>query len=234
MGTERPDCDVTAYDVAKTADGYAFSVKCNFRDDVGRYRLRQAGRFNIDNALAAITVGLCLGYRHEDMAAALAEVTVPGRMHVIRGGDKTVVVDYAHNALSVETLLTALKKDYPTAHLTVVTGSAGERDVRRRLDVGALCGKYADRSVFTMDDPGFEDVAAICAAMEKAAREVGGKDMAVICDREQAITHAIHTAPAGGLIVLAGKGQETTQRVKGAYVPYPSDAVVAERVLTLV
>ncbi len=231
VGAEGQGCDVEMFHVKHLFDGYMFHVRCNFREDVGVYRLRQAGRFNIDNALAAIAVGLCLGYRHEDMAAALETVTVPGRMHVIRGADKTVVVDYAHNALSVETLLTALRSDYPGAHLTVVTGSAGERDIRRRLDVGALCGRYADRCIFTEDDPGFEEAATICGHMADAAREAGGREVAVICHREQAIERAILAAPPGGVVVLAGKGQETTQRVRGEYVPYPSDAAVAERVL---
>ncbi len=231
VGTDRPDCDVTAYDVEKTAAGYAFSVKCTFRSDVGRYHLRQEGRFNIDNALAAIAVGLCLGYDHGAMAAALEQVSVPGRMNVIRGEDVTVVVDYAHNSLSMETLLSHLRQDYPDAHITVVTGSAGERDIRRRWEVGALCGKYAHRCIFTADDPGFEQVEDICTHMEKAAREAGGQDIQVCCDRERAVEQAIRTAPPGGLVVLAGKGQETTQRVKGEYIPYPSDTVVAEKTL---
>jgi len=224
------DCDYLLCDVVKEAIGFSFTVCQKGFEKSCRYFLPQEGRFNLENALAAITVGHEMGFPHEQMAEALKHVAVPGRMNLLQGGGVRVLVDYAHNKLSFQSLFDSLKKDYPDADLIVVAGAPGERDHARRTDIGELCGKYAKRVIFTSDDPGFDDPQEICLQMAKAA-EGGGAEIEICIDRTAAVEKAVGMAKAGDVVILAGKGHEVTQRVRGEYVYYESDAAIAKRML---
>jgi len=231
VGIERDDCDYIARNIKKETFGFSFEVQEKGRAETFTFHLPQEGRFNVENALAAIAVGREAGVPLSVMAPALEALRVPGRMNMITGAGLRVLVDYVHNRLSFQAVFDSLKKDYPGAPLYVVAGAPGERAEARRDDIGSLCGANAARVIFTSDDPGFDDPMAICQRMARAAADSGSAQVDIVIDRTAAVEQIIREAPDGAVIVLAGKGHEVTQRVRGQYEPYESDAVVARRAL---
>ena len=230
-GMERRDCDLSVRGIEKLPHGFRFTVSERGSDTLYPYHLARDGDFNIENALAAIGVGRLLGASHEQMAAALDNLAVPGRMNRYEGGGVCVLVDCMHNRASSQALLTDLRRDYPGAPITVVTGIAGGRSPQRVQGMGEMCGKYADRIFFTTDNPDFDDPGEIASRLAHAAAEGGNARVTIELDRTRAVEEAIREAPAGSVVVLAGKGNDAVQRVRGAYVPYESDPVIARRVL---
>ncbi len=216
--------------IQKLPRGFSFTV---FEQATGQsfdMTLGLEGRFNLLNALAAICVARGQKIDWQTIASGLKNLQVPGRMNLIEGKDLQVLVDYAHNKLSFSALFASLRADAPHGHISVVCGAPGQRDENRRVHIGALCGQWADQIYFTADDPGFDSVTEICAQMQEAAAPYG-KPVSIIPDRTAAIETAIANAPAGGLVLLAGKGAEVTQRVNDQWVYYESDPVVAARAL---
>lgn len=230
LGLEDESCDLTAINIKKEHLGFTFDVKEKSTGKVYPYSTIQEGRFNIENLLVAICIGSLEGASHQLMAKALERATAPGRMNVVWDEGIRVIVDYAHNKLSFEALFSSLKKDNPSTPIWVVTGTQGERDPQRRIDVGELCGKNADHTIFTADDPGYESLGEICEGLAAAARPFG-HGVEIIHDRSRAVEQALINAPEGAIVVLAGKGGEKTQRVCGGYEPYESDVTAAKRVM---
>ena len=233
VGMDRDDCDLTVRQVEKLEHGFRFAVQERGSQTLHHYHLAMDGDFNIENALAAIGVGRLLGAGHDRMAAALDSLVVPGRMNRYEGGGVHVLVDCMHNRASSQALLTDLKRDYPGAPITVVTGIAGGRSPQRIQGMGEMCGKYADRIFFTTDNPDFDDPGDIASRLAHAAAQGGPARVTIQLDRTRAVEQAILEAPAGAVIVLAGKGNDAIQRVRGGYVHYDSDPVVAKRALAL-
>jgi UDP-N-acetylmuramoyl-L-alanyl-D-glutamate--2,6-diaminopimelate ligase len=182
-----------------------------------RVRLHLAGRFNVYNALAAIGVGEALGLDPEAIQGGLESVAgVPGRMERIDLGQPFgVIVDYAHTPDSLEKVLDILA---PVAaagggSLIAVFGSAGERDTIKRPVMGRVAGERARLVVVTDEDPRLEDADEINRAIAEGAIDAGkaeGRDLLVIADREEAIATALERARPGDVVLLAGKGHETS------------------------
>ena len=231
VGVEDETCDYSASQLQKEQMGFSFLIHEKKSGLIWPCRLSQEGRFNVSNALAAIAVAREEGISPETIQKALENLQVPGRMNLIAGKDLHIFVDYAHNDLSFRALFDSICQDYPEAKRIVVAGAPGERAHSRRKDIGSLCGKYADLAIFTADDPGFEDPLIICKQMEAFAKEAGEAEIRIETDRTKAVEMAVREAPAGSVVILAGKGHEVTQRVRGTYEPYESDAAVARRVL---
>ena len=171
------------------------------------------GGFNVANALCAAAVGLAAGLLTEAIADGLEHApTVPGRMVRVDAGQPfDVVVDYAHTPESLAKVLILLRRLHPTGRLIAVFGSAGERDVEKRALQGRVAAQLADFSVFTTEDPRFEDPDAIIAQIAAGAAATGrkaGNDFACVTDRREAIRHALGTARPGDCVLLAGKGHE--------------------------
>lgn len=231
VGRERDDCDLSVQDVEKCPHGFDFNVREG--EALYPYHLSMDGEFNVENSLAAIAVGRLLGAEHGQMAAALHDLMIPGRMNLYEGGGVHVLVDCMHNRASSQALLTDLRRDYPDAAITVVTGIAGGRSPQRIQGMGEMCGKYADRIFFTTDNPDFEEPGDIAARLAHAAAQGGSARVSIELDRSRAVERAILESPEGGVIVLAGKGNDAIQRIRGSYVPYESDPVAARRCLAL-
>ncbi len=182
------------------------------------------GTFSIYNSLAAIAVCDCFGVEEAKMIAALKQVKVKGRIEMIKvSEDFTLMIDYAHNAMSLKSLLTTLKEYHPK-RLVCVFGCGGNRARSRRFEMGEVSGNYADFTIITSDNPRFEEPEAILADIETGIAKTDGKYIKII-DRKEAIAYAIHHGQPGDVIVLAGKGHEDYQEIRG--VKYPMD----ERVL---
>ena len=171
-----------------------------------------AGRFNIYNAIAAMTAARTLGVSAEEMKKALETVSVRGRTEIIpTGRDFTVMLDYAHNGVAMENLLAALR-EYQPKRLVTVFGCGGNRDPHRRTEMGLAAGKAADLSVITSDNPREEEPDAIIADIVCAISETGGA-YKVIPNRAEAIKWTLQNARHGDIIAVCGKGHETYQLI---------------------
>lgn len=202
--------DLQADDVQLAADGTSFRLTTP--SGSVPVRLNLIGAYNVDNALAAAGVGHLLGLSPETIARGLESLAgVPGRMRrVDLGQPYTVIVDYAHTPDSLEKSLRLLRSLVP-GRVIAVFGSAGERDRAKRPLQGAVSARLADFSVFTSEDPRFEDPDAIIAEIAAGARDAGaveGRDYVCIEDRRAAIRAALDWARPGDGVLLAGKGHE--------------------------
>ncbi len=182
------------------------------------------GKFSVYNSLTAIAVCRHFQVPGEQIQKALKEANVKGRIEMIPVSDEfTLMIDYAHNAMSLESLLTTLK-EYEPARLVCLFGCGGNRSRDRRYEMGEVSGRLADLSIITSDNPRFEEPQAIIDDIKTGIQRTDGKYVE-ICDRKEAIKYAIEHGQRGDVIVLAGKGHEDYQEIKG--VKYPMD----ERVL---
>lgn len=201
--------------------GMAFTVKGLVEFPV---KIASPGRFNVYNALTAIAICRHFGVEEEDIKRALATAKVKGRTEMVRVSDDfTLMIDYAHNAMALKSLLETLRA-YQPHRLVCLFGCGGNRAKSRRYEMGEVSGNMADLTIITSDNPRMEEPQAIIDDIKTGIGKTAGKYVE-ICDRKEAIAYAIDHGEPGDIIVLAGKGHEDYQEING--VKYPMD----ERVL---
>jgi UDP-N-acetylmuramoyl-L-alanyl-D-glutamate--2,6-diaminopimelate ligase len=191
------------------------------------------GRFNVENALVAATVATTLGVEEDQVVDGLAAAPpVAGRMEVVGGdGPVPVVVDYAHTPAGLEASLAATRELVGGGRLVCVFGCGGDRDQGKRPEMGAVASRLADVVVLTSDNPRSEDPMAIIEAIRAGlVTGPGAAEVLVEPDRAQAIRSAVDRAVPGDLVLLAGKGHETTQTAAGRSWPF-DDRTEARRAL---
>ncbi len=218
----RSDADLVAENLQVDGRGVHFMAATPW----GRLpiALRLAGSFNAANALAALAAACGGGVDLETAVRGIASLErVTGRMERIQlGQDFGVVVDYAHTAAALETVLGELRPA-TSGRLWVVFGSAGERDREKRGAMGGVAARLADVIVVTDEDPRGEDRVAILEEIGRAA-EIGGATrgdrLHLIPDRTEAIGFAIERARPGDTVLLAGKGHERTIETASGPVPW--------------
>ncbi len=182
------------------------------------------GKFSVYNALCAVAVCRHFDIAGEDVIKALAAAKVKGRIEMIPVSDRfTLMIDYAHNGMALRSLLETLR-EYEPKRLVCVFGCGGNRSKDRRYEMGEVSGEYADLSIITSDNPRFEDPQAIIDDIKIGIGKTDGEYVEII-DRKEAIAYAMRNALDGDVIVLAGKGHEDYQEIRG--VKHPMD----ERVL---
>ncbi len=182
------------------------------------------GRFSVYNSLVAIAVCRHFDISEEDILDALKRAKTKGRIERIEVSDEfTLMIDYAHNAMSLESLLTTLREYHPK-RLVCVFGCGGNRSRLRRFEMGEVSGRLADLTVITSDNPRFEEPQAIIDDIKIGMGKTDGAYVEII-DRKEAIRYVIEHGCPGDVIVLAGKGHEDYQEIRG--VKYPMD----ERIL---
>ena len=195
---------------------------------ISRVHLPIPGGFSIYNALAVLSVGLCLGLGLEEMANAMPAVHgVKGRVEVVPVPRAyTVLIDYAHTPNALENILTTAR-DFTAGRLICLFGCGGDRDRTKRPIMGAIAGELADLAVVTSDNPRTEDPQAI---IEEILAGMEGADSALYVepDRRRAIAWALEQGRPGDVIVLAGKGHETYQEVDGVQYHLDEREVVAD------
>lgn len=191
---------------------------------------RQVGRFNLANALGVLGCLLARGMAFADAVPLLAELpAVPGRMEQV-GERPLVIIDYAHTPDALDKVLTALR---PVAterggRLAVVFGAGGDRDPAKRPVMGALAERTADRVIITSDNPRSEDPLRIIEAIASGMRAAAPRE----ADRARAIEMAVLEAAPQDVVLIAGKGHESTQEIAGRRLPF-SDQAVARAALAL-
>lgn len=194
-----------------------------------RATVTSPGKFSVYNALCAIAICRHFHADKEAVQNALLNVKVTGRIEMMKvPGEYTLLIDYAHNAMALRSLLETLK-EYKPARLICLFGCGGNRSRQRRFEMGEVSGKLADLTIITSDNPRFEEPEAIIEDIKTGIAPTGGEYITII-DRREAIKYAIANAKKGDLIVLAGKGHEDYQEIKG--VKYPMDEhVLVEEIL---
>ena len=184
------------------------------------------GFINAENLLVTAGALVASGVPLAETAAALGGVRPPpGRLEVFGGppGRPWVVVDYAHTPVALERVLTELRS-IASGSISCVFGCGGDRDRGKRAAMGAAVARYASRIVLTDDNPRSENPVSIVADIKSGiARH---PDLRVIHDREQAIAEAVAAARAGDVVLVAGKGHETTQLVGREVRPFEDSASV--------
>ncbi|MDE5867177.1 MAG: UDP-N-acetylmuramoyl-L-alanyl-D-glutamate--2,6-diaminopimelate ligase, partial [Lachnospiraceae bacterium] len=172
------------------------------------------------NALTAIAICRHFTVPQEAIVKALLLAKVKGRIESVKVSDDfTLIIDYAHNAMALESLLSTLK-EYQPHRLISVFGCGGNRSKLRRYEMGEVSGKLADLTIITSDNPRFEKPQDIIDDIKVGIAKTDGKYVE-ISDRKEAIAYAIGHGESGDIIVLAGKGHEDYQEIEG--VKYPMD-----------
>ena len=185
------------------------------------------GTFSVYNSLVAIAVCEHFNVSADDLREALKVVKTKGRIEMVPvSKDFILMIDYAHNAMSLESLLLTLKEYHPK-RLVCVFGCGGNRSRLRRYEMGEVSGRLADLTVITSDNPRFEEPQAI---MDDIKVGMGRTDGAYveICDRKEAIRYVIEHGQKGDVIVLAGKGHEDYQEIKGKKYPMDERDLIRE------
>ncbi|HIV40860.1 MAG TPA: UDP-N-acetylmuramoyl-L-alanyl-D-glutamate--2,6-diaminopimelate ligase [Candidatus Mediterraneibacter guildfordensis] len=185
------------------------------------------GTFSVYNSLTAISVCRHFNVPVEKIKEALRKAKVKGRIEMVRVSDEfTLMIDYAHNAMSLESLLTTLKEYHPK-RLVCLFGCGGNRSKDRRYEMGEVSGRLADLTIITSDNPRFEEPQAIIDDIKTGIGRTNGKYVE-ICDRKEAIRYAIEHGEPGDVIVLAGKGHEDYQEIRGVKYPMDERVLIAE------
>ncbi len=192
-------------------------------------RVNMPGDFSVYNALSALCVGRVLGLADTDICRGLAACTVKGRVELVPVSPRyTILLDYAHNEVSTESLLTTLRA-YQPKRLVVVFGCGGNRSRLRRYGMGEVCARMADLSILTEDNNRFEAVEDILADIKVGMRK--GKpdaEFVEIPDRLDALHYAVDNARDGDLIAVIGKGHETYRDRMGQKTPFPERELLLE------
>ncbi|MHA3065071.1 UDP-N-acetylmuramoyl-L-alanyl-D-glutamate--2,6-diaminopimelate ligase [Lacticaseibacillus saniviri] len=196
----------------------------------GHYSLSLIGDFNESNATAAIIGAGLAGVDAASAVPGIAKIKIPGRMESLAVSEHgTVYVDYAHNYASMKALLSFIEKEYNKPRILVVVGSPGDKGVSRRAGFAKVLTEYANVAYLTTDDPGFEDPADI---IDEIDRDIDHDKVEVhkVLDRREAIEAAIKASGSDDIVVVAGKGADPYQKVRGVDTPWPTDMVVVTEI----
>lgn len=185
------------------------------------------GRFSVYNALTAIAICRHFAVSDANIQSALLHAQVKGRIEMVKVSEQfTLMIDYAHNAMALESLLTTLR-EYEPNRLICLFGCGGNRSRLRRYEMGEVSGKLADLTVITSDNPRDEEPQAIIDDIKKGIAKTDGNYVEII-DRKAAIAYVIDNGKPGDIIVLAGKGHENYQEIKGKKYPMDERVLIAD------
>ena len=185
------------------------------------------GEFSVYNSLTAIAVCRHFDVPVENIKAAIKVAKVKGRIEMVKVSDDfTLMIDYAHNAMSLASLLNTLR-DYNPGRIVTIFGCGGNRSRSRRFEMGETSGNLSDFTIITSDNPRFEEPQDIVNDIITGIEKTEGEYVAII-DRKEAIRYAIENGRVGDVIILAGKGHETYQEIKGVKYDMDDRVLIAE------
>jgi len=232
-------CEVETYGFGEGADlraekvelyrekgelGVKFTVTGKLNSQV---KVPSPGRFSVYNALTAIAICRHFAVKEERMKEALLKAHVKGRIEMIPiSPEYSLMIDYAHNAMALESLLTTLK-EYNPKRLVCLFGCGGNRSKLRRFEMGEVSGRLADLTIITSDNPRFEKPEDIIADIRTGIGKTAGEYVEIV-NRKEAIAYAIRNAKPGDIIVLAGKGHEDYQEIEGKKYPMDERVLIRE------
>lgn len=227
-----PPADIFPENIEEQNFGSSFSVAGT------SYTVNLPGRYNVKNALAVIATASAFEIKKEAMQKGLLLEDIPGRMEVINCGQPfSVFVDYAHDAVSLEAVLPAVKKIAKEGRVIVLFGGqGGGRDVKKLPVMGEITAKLADIVIITTDDPFDDDPAVIAEKIARGAQAHGkirGENLLLIPDRREAIHMAFTLAKAYDAVLVTGKGAEQSMVTKRGNIPWDDRSVVREELRNL-
>ena len=222
------EADIRATDVVATRDGVSFRV--------GELLLTSSllGAFNASNCLAAFAAARALDIPAADIVRGIAgTASIPGRLERVDAGQSfLVLVDFAHTPDGLERVLLAARR-LAEGRLIVVFGCGGDRDRAKRPVMGRVACDGSDLAIITSDNPRSEDPNAILAQVEAGARAANGVYV-VEPDRRTAIRRAVEGAADGDVVIIAGKGHESTQELADEVIPFDDRAVATSEIESIV
>lgn len=235
-------CDVETYGFSEKADyRVVYTENCN---ENGKLRVKfqveeqiegtyydyetsTPGLFSVYNSLAAIALSKNFGIDDNTIKEALSKSSAKGRMEIADiGKEYTLLIDYAHNAMSLRSLLMTLR-EYKPKRLICLFGCGGNRSKLRRVEMGQVSGELADLTIITSDNPRYENPQAIIDDIKAGLIPTGGK-FVEICDRKAAIAYGMSIAEKGDILILAGKGHEDYQEIRGKKYPMDERVLIKE------
>lgn len=209
FGTE-PGADVYGHDVRIDLDSIEFKARVNLNGKVtdNEYKISMAGNFNVENALAAIAICESLGADEKYIKAGLLKASVPGRMEFLKTRDERIIaiVDYAHNKLSYEAILSFVQREYPDRKVFLLFGCPGGKAFDRRESLAKVVSQYDNTVVLTEDDCAQESAEKIC-------NEIAGhltNEYTIVLDRTEAIHYIVDLAKKEekSVVLILGKGRD--------------------------
>lgn len=222
------DNDLIAEDVKLKKDHGALGVRYHVRGLVNMdAEVNVPGEFSVYNSLTAIAVCHEFGVDEALMQSALKSVSVKGRIEIVPLTNRyTLMIDYAHNAMALESLLTTLRA-YEPGRLVCMFGCGGNRAKSRRYEMGEVSSRLADLTVVTSDNPRDEEPMDIISDILEGVKRADGAYVTVP-DRKEAIRYCMDQAKDGDIIVLAGKGHEDYQEIRGVKYHMDERELIAE------
>ena len=225
--------DLCASNIQTVQDGEypatAFVCQDNRTRQSASVHIPLPGEHNVQNALLAISIVRALGLPLESAAWAISDVRVPGRFEMLRMNGALIIIDYAHNGEALRAALTTLRTLSPT-RLFCLFGSVGGRTQCRRAELGKVASELADYTYLTADNPDWESVTDICLEIADAFTSL---DYTIIPDRAGAIVTALNELRRGDILLIAGKGDEHTQRIAGKDLPHRDRDIVEQYIETI-
>ena len=192
-----------------------FKIQSDFDINGKVFEVKSISKYDIYNYLAAISVLKEIGYDWSEIIDAVKNISIRGRFEEINVNDRLYIIDYAHNYISLKSILETLKH-FKKNKIITVFGSVGGRSEKRREELAEVSNELADISIVTSDNPNFEDPEKICNEIASFIKGVHYTEP----DREKAIKLSYEISEVGDIIVVAGKGHETYQLIRGEKVHY--------------
>lgn len=220
-GTDE-SCTYYVKDIIKDKGITYFTVVYDGKEE--SYSITMPSTFNVLNALCSIIVGKLIGASNREIKTALFNTKVPGRTEVIMG-KCPIIIDYAHNGLSLENLFKFVKEDYPDKNIKVIIGAPGDKGFARRKDLSEISCKYASHIYLTEVDPGSKKVKDICLEMAEYIKPFN-KTYTIIENRQKAIETAIDDCTCDDILLVTCKGNEEYQLLSNGTRPYIGDKKV--------
>ena len=191
------------------------------------FKINTPGTFSSYNAMCAMLTTFLIGCSTESMKKALSNIAVKGRVEPIPISNKfNLLIDYAHNGVSTESILTTIR-EYNPKRIVTIFGCGGNRSKDRRYEMGEVSGRLADFSIITADNSRYEDVNDIINDILVGMHKTNGKYI-TIPDRKEAIKYSIENAEEGDIILLLGKGHEDYQEINGVRRPFDERIIIKE------
>ena len=232
-------CDVETFSIDKVSDFRANDIKLftkpgclgisyNLSGKINiPVEIDIPGKFSVYNSLTAIAICSHFTDNYELIEEVLSDIRVKGRVEIIPVSDKyTLMIDYAHNAMALESLLECIREYQPNRIVTLF-GCGGNRDRNRRFEMGEVSSKLSDLTVITSDNPRFEEPMDIIEDIITGVKKSSGQYV-TIADRREAIKYVIENGLEGDIIILAGKGHEDYQEIKGVKYPMDERVIIAD------
>ena len=225
----QPSDTLSCTDISHLETGTSFVARWKAEEAL-LYEISLSGSYNVENALAALAVAKLFGVPNFYAKCGLASAKAKGRGVHLSTKDKkiTVIVDYAHNKMSMNALLSYVTEAFPDQKIVSVFGAPGQKAKNRRADMGLAAGAFCDHVIITEDDPAGEPLGDICNEIaENVAKN--GTPYDIVYQRDLAIQKAFSLLEDGGVLLLCGKGAEKTQKRKNGAEPYEGDECFARK-----